>query len=47
MITIAWVILGLVLLSVVVWAFRDVQVRMGNPAKSEVREDPPIELRRR
>ncbi len=44
---IVWAILGLVMLAVVVWAFRDAQVRMGRPVKSEVRHDDLDELNRR
>ncbi len=42
-----WAVLGLVMLAIVVWAFRDAQVRMGQTVKSEVREEPPVELKRR
>ncbi len=41
-----WAVLGLVMLAIVVWAFRDAQVRMGRPVKSDVREEPPTELKR-
>ncbi len=42
-----WAVLGLVMLAIIVWAFRDAQIRMGRQVKSEVRQDPPVELRRR
>jgi len=37
--TFVWVVIGLVLLSVVVWAFRDAQIRMSNTVGVEVRDD--------
>ncbi len=42
-----WAILGLVMLAIVVWAFRDAQIRMDSTVKSEVRQESPDELKRR